>query len=88
MRLYLQPSAPSSHGIRPTLTLVTQYSVADSVVPTAGVFDVRLLRSTANLGINLQGDTIYFTTEYVNDSLYDTSVFFSGTVLCHALKKC
>nr|QQY02593.1 glutamate receptor-interacting protein 1 [Cryptocotyle lingua] len=36
------------------LTLVTQYSVADTVVPSAGVFDVKLVRRAANLGINLQ----------------------------------
>ncbi|TPP66583.1 Glutamate receptor-interacting protein 1 [Fasciola gigantica] len=45
---------PHRHRASPSLTLVTQYSVADTVVPTSGVFDVKLVRRAANLGINLQ----------------------------------
>lgn len=46
---------PHRHRSQTSLTLVTQYSVADTVVPTSGVFDVKLVRRAANLGINLQG---------------------------------
>ncbi|CAL8072076.1 unnamed protein product [Calicophoron daubneyi] len=51
---YLQPETSSRNKTAPCLTLVTQYSVADTVIPTAGVFDVKLVRRAANLGINLQ----------------------------------
>ncbi|KAF8567291.1 hypothetical protein P879_05884, partial [Paragonimus westermani] len=46
------PNVRHRHSLR--LTLVTQYSVADTVVPSSGVFDVKLVRRAANLGINLQ----------------------------------
>ncbi|KAF5406049.1 hypothetical protein PHET_00429 [Paragonimus heterotremus] len=46
------PNVRHRHSLR--LMLVTQYSVADTVVPSSGVFDVKLVRRAANLGINLQ----------------------------------
>ncbi|VDK22100.1 unnamed protein product [Taenia asiatica] len=36
------------------LALVTQYTVAENVIPTSGVFDVRIIKRSASLGINLQ----------------------------------
>ncbi len=46
-------SSASLRGGR--LSLVTQYTVADNVIPSCGVFDVRLIKRSASLGINLQG---------------------------------
>ncbi|KAL5968879.1 Glutamate receptor-interacting protein 2, partial [Taenia solium] len=40
------------------LALVTQYTVAENVIPTSGVFDVRIIKRSASLGINLQGTTV------------------------------
>ncbi|VDP74642.1 unnamed protein product [Echinostoma caproni] len=56
---------PDPHRSRAplSLTLVTQYSVADTVVPSSGVFDVKLVRRAANLGINLQGMCCVIETE-------------------------
>ncbi|GAA47767.1 glutamate receptor-interacting protein 2, partial [Clonorchis sinensis] len=50
---FLTPEAAQTR-LSLRLTLVTQYSVADTVVPSSGVFDVKLVRRAANLGINLQ----------------------------------
>ncbi|KAL7060751.1 hypothetical protein AAHC03_09652 [Spirometra sp. Aus1] len=36
------------------LAIVTQYTVADNVIPNCGVFDVRIIKRSASLGINLQ----------------------------------
>ncbi|CAH8574785.1 unnamed protein product [Dicrocoelium dendriticum] len=49
---FLNPEPGRRKPLR--LTLVTQYSVADNIIPTAGVFDVKLVRRSASLGINLQ----------------------------------
>ena len=54
---YLSPNADSC--VR-HLSLVTQYTVADNVIPSSGVFDVRIIKRSANLGINLQGELLVY----------------------------
>nr|CAH8829181.1 unnamed protein product [Trichobilharzia regenti] len=52
---YLQPIDFEKKYFRvQSLTLLIQYTVADSVVPATGIFDVKLIRRSASLGINLQ----------------------------------
>ncbi|VDP97917.1 unnamed protein product [Trichobilharzia regenti] len=54
---YLQPIDFEKKYFRvQSLTLLIQYTVADSVVPATGIFDVKLIRRSASLGINLQGE--------------------------------
>nr|CDS32313.1 glutamate receptor interacting protein [Hymenolepis microstoma] len=48
----LETSTSSSAGRH--LSLVTQYTVAENVIPSSGVFDVRIIKRSASLGINLQ----------------------------------
>ncbi|XP_018647925.1 hypothetical protein Smp_141070 [Schistosoma mansoni] len=52
---YLEPADFEKKYFRvQSLTLLIQYTVADSVVPATGIFDVKLLRRSVSLGINLQ----------------------------------
>ncbi|CAH8442268.1 unnamed protein product [Schistosoma mattheei] len=52
---YLEPTDFEKKYFRvQSLTLLIQYTVADSVVPATGIFDVKLIRRSASLGINLQ----------------------------------
>lgn len=51
---YLSPSSEFLSTSR-HLSLVTQYTVAENVIPSSGVFDVRIIKRSASLGINLQG---------------------------------
>ncbi|VDO00767.1 unnamed protein product [Rodentolepis nana] len=48
-------TASSSTSAGRHLALVTQYTVAENVIPSSGVFDVRIIKRSASLGINLQG---------------------------------
>ncbi|CAI2723249.1 unnamed protein product [Schistosoma spindalis] len=52
---YLEPTDFEKKYFRvQSLTLLIQYTVADSVVPATGIFDVKLIRRSVSLGINLQ----------------------------------
>ncbi|CAH8444671.1 unnamed protein product [Schistosoma rodhaini] len=52
---YLEPADFEKKYFRvQSLTLLIQYTVADSVVPATGIFDVKLIRRSVSLGINLQ----------------------------------
>ncbi|CAH8438788.1 unnamed protein product [Schistosoma turkestanicum] len=52
---YLEPADIDKKYFRvQSLTLLIQYTVADSVVPATGIFDVKLIRRSVSLGINLQ----------------------------------
>ncbi|KAL5109318.1 Glutamate receptor-interacting protein 1 [Taenia crassiceps] len=46
--------SPPTDTVNRRLALVTQYTVAENVIPTSGVFDVRIIKRSASLGINLQ----------------------------------
>ncbi|TNN12923.1 Glutamate receptor-interacting protein [Schistosoma japonicum] len=52
---YLEPTDFEKRYYRvQSLTILIQYTVADSVIPATGIFDVKLLRRSSSLGINLQ----------------------------------
>ncbi|VDL61026.1 unnamed protein product [Hymenolepis diminuta] len=54
-RYLLNPALEtSSSSTSRHLALVTQYTVAENVIPSSGVFDVRIIRRSSSLGINLQ----------------------------------
>ncbi|CDI97667.2 glutamate receptor interacting protein 1 [Echinococcus multilocularis] len=46
--------SPPSDTVNRHLALVTQYTVAENVIPSSGVFDVRIIKRSSSLGINLQ----------------------------------
>ncbi|VDN21624.1 unnamed protein product [Dibothriocephalus latus] len=48
------------------LAIVTQYTVADNVIPNCGVFDVRIIKRSASLGINLQGKGKTALSKFIN----------------------
>uniref|UniRef100_A0A5K3FNS9 PDZ domain-containing protein n=1 Tax=Mesocestoides corti TaxID=53468 RepID=A0A5K3FNS9_MESCO len=53
-RLTSQYLCPAELGGPRRLSIVTQYTVAENVIPSCGVFDVRIIKCSASLGINLQ----------------------------------
>ncbi len=57
--------SPEAGGPR-RLSLVTQYTVADNVIPSCGVFDVRIIKRSASLGINLQGRSQFLIILRIN----------------------
>lgn len=63
---YLEPTDFEKKYFRvQSLTLLIQYTVADSVVPATGIFDVKLIRRSVSLGINLQGELKQFFVSYI-----------------------
>lgn len=67
-RYLLNPSLEtSSSSTSRHLALVTQYTVSENVIPSSGVFDVRIIRRSASLGINLQGKCVtLFKVKVIN----------------------
>lgn len=65
-------AVPLNHLVSETDSLVTlelEFTVADTVIPTAGVFTVKLAKNKhSNLGITIQGRYIWGTYLLINYS--------------------